>query len=195
LNPDLDKRYCVAEIGGMMKSALMIAMVVVGGAAAVFAGAEKKPLDVVPHVDLQKYLGRWYEIATIPQRFQKGCVGVTADYSLRKDGAIDVINTCRKETLDGKVKRARGKAWVVDKTTNAKLKVRFFWPFTGDYWVIGLDAEYRWAIVGHPDRTYLWILSRTPQMDEALYSDLLKTIEATGYDLSKIKRTLQPAGE
>ncbi len=182
-----------------MKTALMITVMIVGGAAvtfaAAFAVAEKKPLDVVPHVDLQRYLGRWYEIATIPQRFQKGCVGVTADYSLRKDGTIDVINTCRKETLDGKVKRAHGKAWVVDKTTNAKLKVRFFWPFTGDYWVIGLDADYRWAIVGHPDRTYLWILSRTPQMDEALYAELLKAIEAKGYDLSKIKKTLQPAGE
>lgn len=163
-------------------------------AAAAFIRAETKPLDVVPFVDLQKYLGTWYEIATIPQRFQKGCVGVTAEYSLRKDGDIDVLNTCRQGTLDGKVRTAHGKAWVVDKNTNAKLKVRFFWPFTGAYWVIGLDADYRWAIVGHPDRTYLWILSRTPQMDEALNAELLKLIAAKGYDLSKIKRTLQPGG-
>jgi len=163
-------------------------------AAAAFIRAETKPLDVVPFVDLQKYLGTWYEIATIPQRFQKGCVGVTAEYSLRKDGDIDVLNTCRQGTLDGKVRTAHGKAWVVDKNTNAKLKVRFFWPFTGAYWVIGLDADYQWAIVGHPDRTYLWILSRTPQMDDALYNELLKLIAAKGYDLSKIKRTLQPGG-
>jgi apolipoprotein D and lipocalin family protein len=158
------------------------------------AAAEKKPLEVVPYVDLQKYLGTWYEIATIPQSFQKGCVGSTAEYILRPDGDITVINTCRQGTLDGKVRKAKGKAWVVDKTTNAKLKVRFFWPFTGDYWVIGLDADYKWAIVGHPGRGYLWILSRAPQMDDALYNELLRLIADKGYDLAKIKKTLQPGG-
>jgi apolipoprotein D and lipocalin family protein len=178
-----------------MKIVLMLGALIIGISAASFAAAEKRPLDVVPFVDLQKYLGTWYEIATIPQRFQKGCVGVTAQYSLRKDGDIDVVNTCRQGTLDGKVRTAHAKAWVVDKKTNAKLKVRFFWPFTGAYWVIGLDADYRWAIVGHPDRTYLWILSRSPQMDDALYNELLKLISAKGYELTKIKRTLQPAGD
>ena len=158
------------------------------------AAAKTKPLEVVPNVDLQRYLGTWYEIATIPQRFQKGCVGVTAEYSLRKNGDIQVVNTCLKETLDGEVRRARGKARVVDKTTNAKLKVSFFWPFWGAYWVIGLDVDYQWAIVGHPDRTYLWILSRSPQMDDALYGELLKVIGDKGYDLTKIKKTLQPGG-
>jgi apolipoprotein D and lipocalin family protein len=178
-----------------MKIVLMLGALIIGISVASFAAAEKRPLDVVPFVDLQKYLGTWYEIATIPQRFQKGCVGVTAQYSLRKDGDIDVVNTCRQGTLDGKVRTAHAKAWVVDKKTNAKLKVRFFWPFTGAYWVIGLDADYRWAIVGHPDRTYLWILSRSPQMDDALYNELLKLISAKGYELTKIKRTLQPAGD
>jgi len=158
------------------------------------AGASAKPLEVVPFVDLQKYLGTWYEIATIPQRFQKGCVGVTAEYKLRPDGDITVVNTCRQGSLDGKVRTVRGKAWVVDKKTNAKLRVRFFWPFSGAYWIIGLDADYRWAIVGHPDRTYLWILSREPQMDDALYKELLRLIADKGYHLAKIKRTLQPGG-
>lgn len=153
-----------------------------------------KPLEAVPFVDLQKYLGTWYEIATIPQRFQKGCVGVTAEYKLRPDGDIAVLNTCRQGTLDGNVRSVLGKAWVVDKKTNAKLRVRFFWPFSGAYWVIGLDADYRWAIVGHPGRTYLWILSREPHMDEALYNELLRLIADKGYDLAKIKRTLQPDG-
>jgi len=153
---------------------------------------ETAPLQVVPSVDLERYLGTWYEIATIPQRFQKGCVGVTARYTLRNDGDIDVVNTCRKQTLDGEVRTAHGKAWVVDRATNAKLKVRFFWPFSGDYWIIGLDEDYRWAVVGHPDRTYLWILSRTPQMDGALYDELLRRIAAQGYDLGKIQKTLQP---
>ncbi len=176
-----------------MKIALALGILAFGCAAALTA-AEKKPLEVVPHVDLQRYLGTWYEIATIPQSFQKGCVGVTAEYALRPDGDITVINTCRQGTLDGKVRQAKAKAWVVDKKTNAKLKVRFFWPFTGDYWIIGLDAEYQWAIVGHPGRNYFWILSRAPQMDDGLYNELLRLAADKGYDLGRIKKTLQPGG-
>jgi apolipoprotein D and lipocalin family protein len=153
-----------------------------------------KPLEAVPHVDLDKYLGTWYEIATIPQRFQKGCVGVTAEYSLRPDGDVQVVNTCHEGTLDGNVKRVVGKAWVVDKKTNAKLKVRFFWPFSGSYWIIGLAPDYTWAVVGHPNRKYLWILCRSPQMDVALYEELLALIAGKGYDLTKIEKTLQPGG-
>jgi apolipoprotein D and lipocalin family protein len=149
-------------------------------------------LEVVSHVVLEKYLGTWYEIATIPQRFQRGCVAVTAEYSLLPNGDIQVINTCREGTLDGKVRSVRGRARVVDKKTNAKLKVTFFWPFWGAYWIIGLDPDYRWAIVGHPNRKYLWILSRTPQMDVALYAQLLDFVAARGYDVGQIKRTLQP---
>jgi apolipoprotein D and lipocalin family protein len=174
-----------------MKPLIPIAISVVAAGAAVLAAT--KPLDVVPSVDIQRYLGTWYEIATIPQRFQKGCVGVTAHYSLRPDGDIDVVNVCRKDTLDGKARSVRGKAWVVDKTTNAKLKVRFFWPFVGAYWIIELDKDYRWAVVGHPDRTYFWILSRTPQMDPVLYDELIRRAADKGYDTGKIKRTLQPS--
>lgn len=154
--------------------------------------AENKPLEVVPYVDLSKYVGTWYEIATIPQRFQKDCVGVTATYTLREDGKITVVNKCRKKTLDGELKSVTGKAWVVDKKTNAKLKVQFFWPFRGDYWIIELDPDYQYAVVGHPGRNYLWILSRSPQMEESLYQNLLQRIANKGYDLSRIKRTLQP---
>jgi apolipoprotein D and lipocalin family protein len=172
-----------------MKTFGMFIVLFALGFAAV-AGQEK-PLQVVPRVDLDRYLGTWYEIATIPQRFQKDCVGVTATYTLRDDGKIGVLNTCRKKTLDGELKTAKGKAWVVDKETNAKLKVQFFWPFRGDYWIIELDPDYQYAVVGHPDRKYLWILSRTPHMDEALYQDLMQRIANKGYDLSLIKRTLQ----
>ncbi|MDH4272085.1 MAG: lipocalin family protein [Candidatus Aminicenantes bacterium] len=157
------------------------------------ADSQQRPLQVVPRVDLNRYLGTWYEIATIPQRFQKDCVAVTATYTLRDDGKIEVLNKCRKKTLDGEIKTAKGKAWVVDKETNAKLKVQFFWPFRGDYWIIELDPDYQYAVVGHPDRKYLWILSRTPQMDEALYQDLMQRIANKGYDLALIKRTLQPS--
>ncbi len=170
-------------------------LIACGAVSAVSASsrADVKPLEVVPHVDIQKYLGVWYEIATIPQRFQKGCVGVTAEYTLRPDGDIDVVNTCRQDALDGKVRSVRGKAWITDKTTNAKLRVRFFWPFSGKYWIIALDPDYRWAVVGHPNRRYLWILSRTPQMDDALYDELIKRIADKGYDAARIKKTLQPA--
>lgn len=153
------------------------------------------PLRTVEHVDLQRYAGRWYEIATIPMSFQKGCVGVTADYTIREDGDVDVVNTCRKETLDGPVKVATAKAWSVD-PSNARLEVRFFWPFTGDYWIIDLDPDYRWAVVGHPSREYLWILSRTPRMDDGVYEGILSRLRAQSYDLAKLVKTPQPpAGE
>lgn len=175
-----------------MRPCLALLLFAAAAGVAAQARAASKPLEVVPHVDIGRYLGTWYEIATIPQRFQKGCVGVSAHYSLRPDGAIEVVNSCRKGTLDGKPRSVRGKAWIVDKTTNAKLKVRFFWPFTGAYWIIGLDEGYQWAVVGHPDRTYLWILSRTPRMDAVLYDEILRRVAAKGYDLGKIKKTLQP---
>jgi len=176
-----------------MKPWILILIFIIAAGAAAKARAGAKPLEVVPHVDLQRYLGTWFEIATIPQRFQKGCVGVAAHYSLRADGDIDVVNVCRKKTLDGKELSVRGKAWVVDKTTNAKLKVRFFWPFSGAYWIIDLDQDYQWAVVGHPNRNYLWILSRTRQIDTALYDELVRRIAAKGYDTSRIKKTPQPS--
>ena len=148
------------------------------------------PLRTVDHVDLTRYAGRWYEIATIPMSFQKGCVGVTATYTLRADGDVDVVNPCRKETLDGPERQATAKAWSVD-PSNAKLVVRFFWPFTGDYWIIDLDPDYRWAVVGHPDRKYLWILSRTPEMDPATYDAILGRLRAQAYDTSLLVKTPQ----
>lgn len=169
------------------------AAVLVSGTAVAAVLSAARALEVVPRVDINRYLGTWYEIATIPQRFTRGCVGVTARYSLRADGAIDVVNVCRKDRLDAPPRSVRGKAWIVDKTTNAKLKVRFFWPFAGDYWVIELDPDYQWAVVGHPDRTYYWILSRTPQMAPALYEELIRRAAAKGYDTSLIRKTLQPS--
>jgi len=158
------------------------------------ATADRKlpPLETVSHVDLDRYMGQWYEIASFPQWFQKGCVATSATYAFRKDGAVDVLNQCRKETLDGKPKDAKGKAWVVDPKTNAKLKVRFFWPFSGDYWIIDLGENYEYAVVGHPKRTYLWILSRTPQMDPAVFDGILERLKKQHYDLTPLRKTLQP---
>jgi apolipoprotein D and lipocalin family protein len=159
-----------------------------GGAA---TAESESPLMVVGAVDLNRYLGKWYEIASYPAWFQKGCTGSTAEYSLRSDGKIQVINRCRKGSLDGPLKESKGKAEVVDTATNAKLKVWFFWPFKGDYWIIDLDADYQWAVVGEPDRKYLWILSRTPSMDETLYQGIIKRLQQQGYDPAKLERTAQ----
>ena len=151
------------------------------------------PLEAVQEVDLERYLGTWYEIASYPQRFQEGCTATTATYTLRSDGEIDVLNKCRKDSLDGPEDVAEGRARVVDTTTNAKLKVSFFGPFWGDYWIIDLDPDYQWAVVGGPKRKYLWILSRTPQMDPALYDEIVARLPAKGYGPDGLKKTLQPA--
>jgi apolipoprotein D and lipocalin family protein len=154
--------------------------------------ADAPPLEVVGSVDLDNYLGRWYEIASYPAWFQKNCTATTADYSLRDDGLIKVVNSCRKGALDGKLKQAKGRAKVVDPASNARLKVSFFWPFWGDYWIIDLDPDYQWAVVGVPNRKYLWILSRTPTMDEAVYDGIVSRLEAQRYDPARLNRTPQP---
>lgn len=149
------------------------------------------PLEVVSYVDLKRYIGTWYEIARFPHRFQEGCVGSMATYTLLEKGKIGVLNQCYKGSLNGEISSVQGKAWVTDTKTNAKLKVRFFWPFTGDYWIIDLGESYDYAVVGHPNRNYLWILSRTPEMDEALYDRLLRKLHDQFYDVSKLIKTPQ----
>ena len=141
---------------------------------------EHNKLEVVPHVELEKYLGKWYEIAHLPFRFEDGCTDITATYSLSKNGNVSVLNGCLK---DGKLKQAKGKAKVVDKTTGAKLKVTFFWPFSADYWIINLGKDYDYAVVGTPNRKYLWILNRTPQMDDKLFSQLIDSVKSKGFDV------------
>ncbi len=172
-------------------------MTLLGLTIMMFAGEaraqDKPPLNVVDSVDLQRYLGKWYEIASYPAWFQKGCTGSTAEYILMSGGKIRVVNRCRKERLDGPLKESKGKAEVVDAKTNAKLKVWFFWPFKGNYWIIELDDDYRWAVVGEPKRKYLWILSRTATMEDSVYRDILSRLPPKGYDLDRLQRTPQPA--
>ena len=171
--------------------------IILGSAMLLFGatgGAGEKPLPTVAKVDLARYLGTWYEVARLPTRFEKDCVGVTATYSKRDDGTIDIVNRCRKKWVDGEIKDARGKAKVVDATTNAKLKVTFFWPFYGDYWIIELGQNYEYALIGEPDREYLWILSRTAVLPEATLQALLARAKEVGYDISKIYFTPQPTG-
>jgi apolipoprotein D and lipocalin family protein len=147
-------------------------------------------LEVVPHVELEKYLGKWYEIAHLPAKFQEGCDETTATYTLSKDGSISVLNQSIK---NGKMKQAKGKAKVVDENSNAKLKVTFFWPFYGDYWILKLGDNYDYSIVGTPNRKYLWILSRTPQIDDKLYSKLTEYAKSKGFDVNKLIKTIQKA--
>ena len=149
------------------------------------------PLEVVSFVDLTRYIGQWYEISRYPNSFQKGCVGSRATYSMREDGKIAVLNECYAGSFSGKLRNAKGTARVVDKKSNAKLKVSFFWPFSGDYWIIDLGKDYEYAVVGHPARTYLWILSRTKKMDEKPYKEILERLEAKGYDTTKLISTPQ----
>ena len=179
----------------MKETILFVVLLVASAPPALSAAAERAPLETVAAVDLDRYSGRWYEIASYPAWFQRGCTATTAEYSRRPDGAIQVVNSCRKGSLEGKLKVAKGKATVADPTSNAKLKVSFFWPFAGDYWIIDLDPEYRWAVVGVPSRKFLWILSRSRSMDEALYQEISGRLQAKGYDKARLVRTLQPTAE
>jgi len=144
------------------------------------------PVETVKEVDLARYMGKWFEIAAFPQKFQKGCHCTTAEYELMAKGTVRVVNTCRRGAAAGKVSRAKGKAWVVPNSGNARLKVQFFWPFKGNYWIIDLAEDYSYAVVGDPTRKYLWILSRTPRMDPVLYAEIVARTAAQGFDTSRL---------
>ncbi len=175
------------------KGAIAGALLTTAAALLVQVSAKRKtqpqrPLRTVTGVDLNKYTGRWFEIARLPARFEKDCDSdVTATYTLRADGKVDVLNQCRKAT--GQMKKARGTAKVVDETTNARLKVSFFWPIYGDYWILELGDHYEYTVVGEPSRKYVWILSRSPRMDDGLYQSLLDKIAAQGFDSNRIIKT------
>jgi apolipoprotein D and lipocalin family protein len=149
-----------------------------------------KPLKTVDQVDLQKYMGKWYEIATIPQKFQKGCHCVTAEYSLTDKGYVRVLNSCKKDSVDGPLKQIEGKAFV-NKNNSAKLKVQFFWPFKAKYWIIDLADDYSYAVVGHPNRKYLWILSRQPSMNSKIYEEIITRLKDQNYNTDLLVKTNQ----
>jgi apolipoprotein D and lipocalin family protein len=156
------------------------------------ADGDPPAVTAVAQVDLARYAGKWFEIAAFPMFFQRNCVGdTTAEYALAPDGNVSVTNRCRTESgFD----EAVGKATAVEGGNNARLKVSFFWPFRSDYWVIGLDADYRWAVVGNPNRRYLWVLSRTPQLPKEQLDAALKTAVDQGFDLAQLRYTAQGAG-
>ena len=170
----------------MKNSLLALALL----AAACMVQAAPPPLPTVAAVDLARYAGGWYEIALLPSWFQRQCVADTkARYRADGEGGIEVVNRCRK--ADGSVTTAKGRATIVEGSANAKLRVSFFWPFKGDYWVLDLDADYQHVLVGTPSRDYAWVLSRTPQMDEATLQRLLDKAATLGFDKAAFKRSPQ----
>jgi len=154
-------------------------------------------VKTVPSVEINRYLGKWFEIAKYPNRFQKKCLANTsAVYTKKSNGRIEVLNSCK--TADGKMYSATGEAKIVNKSSNAQLKVRFapgflsFLPFVwGDYWVIDLEENYQYAVVGTPARDYLWILSRTPELDEKTYQGILNRVKEQGFDPNKLVKSPQ----
>jgi apolipoprotein D and lipocalin family protein len=156
-------------------------------AAVLLAGcATLPPPRTVAQVDLSRYAGEWHEIEAFPMFFQRGCLGSRALYEPRADGNIRVVNTCER---NGRMASIEGVARPVPGSGNAKLKVRFFWPLEADYWILDLDRDYQWAAVGNPDRKYLWILARTPQLDPVILDQIRKRLAAQGYDISRLRPT------
>ena len=157
------------------------------GLCLVASAQAQAPVASVETVDLARYAGKWFEIAAFPMFFQRQCVGdTTAHYALASDGKVLVTNRCRTESgFD----EATGNATVVEGSNNSRLKVSFFWPFKADYWVLGLDADYRWAVVGNPNRKYLWVLSRSPQLPQSQLDAALATASAQGYGLGQLRYT------
>lgn len=145
---------------------------------------QSQELATVPKLDIDRYMGTWYEIARLPNRFENGLESITATYSLRPDGRITVIN--RGIKLSGKLSQIEGVAWVPDKSEPGKLKVRFFWPFAGKYWIVFLDESYRVAMVGEPKRKYFWILSRTPELDKDTLQELIRIAKQKGFETNKL---------
>lgn len=145
-------------------------------------------LKTAPNVELKKYAGTWFEIASFSQRFQKGCECTTAEYTATDKGYIIVENRCKRK---GKETYIKGKAFVVKNSGNAKLKVQFFWPFKGKYWIIDLADDYSYAVVSHPNKKYLWILSRKPKLDEEVYKGITTRLKEKGFDLTELKITKQ----
>jgi apolipoprotein D and lipocalin family protein len=154
------------------------------------AGETTKNIPPVPEFDLNRYLGTWYEIIRMPHRFEKDLIKVTATYSLRPDGKIQVLNKGFKPSKN-KWSEAKGKAWIPDPLIPARLKVSFFWPFSAEYKIIRLDTDYQWALITSGSTDYLWLLSRTPKMEEAVVDSLIGYAKEKGFDIGKLIRVEQ----
>lgn len=146
------------------------------------------PQPIKP-VEIDRYLGHWFELARYENQFERNCEAVTADYSLRKDGTVRVLNTCREGGTNGEFRASEGRAKTVPDSGNSKLKVSFFGPFYGDYWILDRAADYSWSIVGEPSGRYLWILTRTPKPTKKTRNMLVERAKALGYDVDMLRWT------
>lgn len=146
------------------------------------------PLQTVEKVDINRYLGTWYEIARYEHFFEKGCLDVSATYTPLEDNKIKVLNSCRLE--DGELKEAQGIAYATD-ASKSKLKVSFFRPFYGDYQILLLGKDYSYAVIGEPSREYFWILSRTKKLDDKITQEIVQKMPQWGYDASQLIWTPQ----
>lgn len=164
------------------------------GIASLFGCSTKSsgpPLKTVSKVDLKRYMGDWRVIANIPYFAEMDCVDSVETYELRSDGKIDNYFRCKKKTFDGKEKKFSALAWVHDPATNAEWRVRFFGLVTVPYLILDLDPEYRWTVVGHPSRDYGWVMARGKTLPDATYRDILKRLDAQGYDSSRFVKVPQ----
>jgi len=168
----------------MRRAAVIIMMMMI------FSGSygQDRP-SVVPDVDLNRYQGTWYEIARLPFRFEAKLKCITATYTLREDGRINVLNSGHLKSDPGTVSKARAVAFIPDSKVPAKLKVQFFWPFKGNYWIMELDSNYRYVMIGEPSFKYLWILSREKELDSGILESLKKKAAEAGYNLSDLIMT------
>lgn len=168
-----------------MRNACLFAIVLLLAACA----TKHAPLPTVGSVDVDRYQGTWYEIALIPNWFQRMCVADTQARYRRDGDIVRVNNRCRDEK--GKVESIEGVAKSVEGSNNAKLRVSFFRPFYGNYWILALDQEYQWVLIGEPSRTYGWVLARSPQMSEDNLNVILERAQSLGYDKAAFRRTPQ----
>jgi len=181
----------------MKKSALIAMAMLCGLASSACNPLEKQPVGntSVPlpskPVDVGRYLGKWHEQGRYEASFQKGCEGVTAEYAAKPDGTVAVINSCRDGGLDGPLKTAEASARVIDGSNGTQLKVTFFWPFEGNYWILDHADDYSWSIVGEPSGRYLWILSRAQNISPRQYAALANRARKLGYDIRLLRRTQQ----
>lgn len=162
------------------------------------AGVPADAPRTVAAVDLNRYAGTWYEVARFPNWFEDGrgraCAEVTATYTPRPDGRVGVLNTCRDDAAGGRVRDVEGEAYVVAGSGGSKLRVSFFWPIYGNYWVLGVSPDYRWAVVGDPRREYLWVLARTPSLADGDYAEAVAIARAQGFDITLLRATRQAGG-
>lgn len=169
----------------MKRAAWLVALVALAGC------HQNEPLDVAPNVDLQRFQGKWYEIAHLPRPTQVDCHGTTQFVTLGGDGSLTLVNECKVGALDGPTRGVNARGQVPDPTVPAKLSVDFGGGFWGDYWILEVGEHYEVAVVGHPSRDYLWIMSRTPTLDAATLGPLLDHARAAKFDVSRLEYTVQ----